>query len=70
MDPDTLMQQFELGAQGLADVDMVGILWNIIADIQDSYTLAMQGAGIAPEVMQEVTETVTDYLANHYGEDY
>lgn len=67
--PDEIMTEFDEGLQGLADHDMHGLLWEILADVTDSYNLAMHQAGIASDVVESVTTTVMDYLANHYGDD-
>lgn len=57
--PDVIMEDFDAGAKGTRDVDMRGILWEIIEDILDSIRLA-DG---------DVLATVTDYVANNYGDD-
>jgi hypothetical protein len=44
------------------------IIWTVIDDIQDSYTLAMQSYGISPAAIKEITGTVDDYAANNWGD--
>lgn len=71
--PDRLMNRYLADAKGEAAInERMEILWDIIADIQSSYRLAMEnveGHFIAPDAITEVEKTVEDYLANHYGDD-
>ena len=64
-----LREMYDDGAQGRADVDMGELLGAILADVQDSYRLAMQDAGVHPATAHVVDTTVTDYIVNHYGDD-
>ena len=43
--------------------------WTVFPDIQNSYALAMRHAGVKPDTITEITTTVTDYAANHYGDN-
>lgn len=67
--PSQLLREFDEGRHGRAEVDMRGILHAIIADVQDSYTKAMQSHGASLVTAKAVTAEVTDYIANHYGDD-
>lgn len=67
--PIQLMQDFRDAAQGRSDLDTEAILGCIIEDVQSSYRLAMVEAGIEPGTVKEIEDTVSDYIANHYGED-
>lgn len=67
--PEELLRQFDAGAQGTEDIDMRGVLHAIVADIQDSYTKAMKAHGATDVTAKAVTNTVTDYITNHYGDD-
>lgn len=58
--PDEIMTDFHAAVTGTADLDPVALLWEILEDVQDSYKLA--GASTETQI------TVSDYLANHYGE--
>jgi hypothetical protein len=63
----------------LADIDFVAgdhpmlsvreLMWEVINDIRNSYDLAMFGTGVPDAMRSEVSQTVSDYLANHYGDD-
>ena len=67
--PEQLLQEYDDGCHGRADVDMRGILHAIIADVQDSYTKAMLAHGASDVTAKAVTTEVTDYIINHYGDD-
>lgn len=69
MSPDGLLQRFDDGCRGQADIDMRGVLWDILHDVQSSYRLAMTVAGVAVTLVDEIETTVEDYLANSYGDD-
>ncbi len=58
--PQALVQAFTDGVQGRADIDVGGVVHDIIADVVDSFRLA--GA------TDEQVATVQDYIANHYGD--
>jgi hypothetical protein len=62
-----LRQLYDRGCRGLEDIDMDELLWRIFADVQSSYTLALQHAEVPAQTVAEVTATVEDYMANHYG---
>jgi hypothetical protein len=64
-----LRQLYDQGCRGLADVDMDELLWRILADVQSSYSLALREAAVPDATVADVTTTVQDYLANHYGSD-
>jgi hypothetical protein len=67
VDPDALLERFEAGCSGREDIDMHDVLWAILDDVRDSYSLAMKAAGVADTLVTEIAGTVEDYLANHYG---
>lgn len=48
--------------QGLSDG--MGI---VIEDLPSSYRLAMEGQGIAPDIIQRIMNEVNDYIDNHYN---
>jgi hypothetical protein len=51
-----------------ADHGRVGeLLDDLVADLVDSVTLALQHAGVAPETITAVTVTVRDYYEAHYA---
>jgi hypothetical protein len=64
-----LRELYDQGCRGLADVNMDELLWRIFADVESSYQLALYGAGVANATIAQVSATVQDYLANHYGSD-
>ena len=66
--PDVILADFEAAVRGTADIDPYEILHEIIGDVQSSYRLAMTDV-VDPERVDEVQNTVTDYVANHYGDD-
>jgi hypothetical protein len=43
--------------------------WDVFDDIQDSYTLAMRGAGVAEAIIDEVNATFRDFAVNNLGDD-
>jgi hypothetical protein len=47
--------------QGMADGEDA-----FYKDIRDSFRLAMESAGVSPEIVTEVLTTVDDYVDNHY----
>lgn len=49
--------------------DQQDLIWTVIEDVKNSYSLAMQGAGLSEEVADEITKTVEDYTANQWGDD-
>ena len=68
--PDEIMSDFDAAVSGQVDIDPREILWEILADVQDSYRLAMENVPqIDGDTIEEVAGTVTDYLVNHYGDD-
>jgi hypothetical protein len=68
--PGDLMDRYLAGARGEAALDeRMTVLWDIIADIRDSYRQAMQAVPLSSETIHEVDTTVLDYLTNNYGED-
>lgn len=67
--PDEIMSDFDAAVSGQADIDPREILWEILADVQDSYRLAMESTAVPLIDIEEITGTVTDYLVNHYGDD-
>lgn len=66
--PDEILTDYDRGCRGEADVDMRGILWEVIADVGSSYELAMQGMQLGQDIIAEVNNEVGDYLASHYGD--
>lgn len=68
--PDEILADFDAAVAGRADIDPREILWEILADVQDSYALAMEtDERVDDATAHEITLTVTDYLVNHYGDD-
>jgi hypothetical protein len=45
------------------------VIWPLVADIFDSFRLAMQHEGIDDETAQRIITTVSDYASNHYGDN-
>jgi len=43
-------------------------VWRILDDTRHSYRLAMESVGIDEGRVDEVQDTVLDYLTNNYGE--
>lgn len=67
--PDLLMEQFEAGCKGTADVDMHEVLHAILADVVDSMRLALDEEVLAAQADKaDVIKVVEDYIANNYGE--
>lgn len=66
--PDEIMADFHDGIKGTRDVDMVDLLWEIFADIQNSYRLAMVEAKINLYAMVAVEDVVVSYIVNNYGD--
>ena len=68
--PTKLMADFEDATGDIPlGVNPHEVLHAIIADIQDSYALAMHKQGIKFVDRTLIHATVNDYIANHYGED-
>ena len=76
--PDEIMADFDAGSKGLADIDMRGVLWEIIEDILSSVNLAETEMLLAyvenkdvlySEDPPNIYATVQDYVVNHYGDD-
>jgi hypothetical protein len=67
--PSELMERFLDGATGRQDIDMVGVLWDILTDVRNSYKLAMAAVNVSKEGIREVDLTVLDYLTNNYGDE-
>jgi len=65
--PDDIMLDFDDGAFGVRDIDMHTVLWEIIDDILDSYDLAMRNAKLDQAQYLEISDTVKDYITNHYS---
>lgn len=66
---DNILRDFDAGCSGSADIDMRAILWEIIADVTDSYAKAMKSAYISIATQKEITDTVDAYLVHHYGDN-
>lgn len=66
--PDQIMADFDAAVKGTADIDPREILWEIVGDVSGSYELAMQNEGIKADIIGNVSNTVGDYLSNHYGD--
>ena len=69
--PDKILADFDAGCMGTADVDMRGVLWEIINDILDSIELAEAEARFVSDESPHyrgVHSTVQDYVINHYGD--
>jgi hypothetical protein len=64
--PDEIMDDFDAGCRGQADIDMHAVAWEIMEDVQSSCALAMKEAGVPAGVVASVMQTVSDYLMNHY----
>jgi hypothetical protein len=67
--PDEIMTDFDAAVAGQADIDPRAILWEIIEDIQHSYSLAMANTAVPLVDEETISGTVSDYLVNHYGDD-
>jgi hypothetical protein len=67
--PDEIMRDFDAAVTGQADIDPRDVLWEILDDIQKSYDLAMQSAGVERIQRQEIGLSVEDYIANNYGDE-
>ena len=66
--PDEIMADFDIGCQGRADIDMHGILWEIINDILDTVDKAVTTGTMEVNKIL-IMEEINDYVANHYGDD-
>lgn len=55
--------------QAWLDLNEAVEFWPVFPDVQNSYELAMREVGIAPDVITAITTTVSDYAANHYGDN-
>lgn len=64
--PEALTEKFH----SLLEIHMVAptarVVFDIIADVQGSYRLVMESAGIAPTLVAEIDQTMSDYINNHY----
>lgn len=49
------------------EFDLRSLVWEVINDVSSSYELAMEFLG--SNVVGEISNTVGDYLSNHYGDD-
>jgi hypothetical protein len=66
--PDELLEAYDRGCRGQADVDMRRILHEIIQDVRHSTRLAMASAGIPEQTVIQVDAVVDNYVANHYAD--
>lgn len=64
--PDEIMADLDRGIRGVADIDVMDCVWEIIDDILDSVRLADERQ-TGTETL-EVWATVTDYVSTHYGD--
>lgn len=67
--PDELLDRFDAGCRGDSDIDMRGVLWDILADVVDTMRLALENDGVLSGSALTVYLTVQDYLVNNYGDD-
>lgn len=69
--PDQIMEDFDRGCRGLSDIDMKGVLWEVIEDLLASVKLACESHDADPKfvTMDSIYTTVVDYATNSYGDD-
>ena len=66
--PAEILDDFDAGCAGLADIDMRGVLWEVIADLIVSGSLYL--STVYPEAqVAAFRSAMEDYAANHYGDD-
>lgn len=72
--PDLLMEDFEAGCKGTADVDMMEVLHAILSDVVDTMRLVLDDLPVMGTASEEAERkrqavlAVEDYIANNYGE--
>lgn len=67
--PDEILTDFAKAVKGTADINPHDILWEIINDVTDSAILAVRGADVSDKQLEEIDQTIEDYVANTYGDD-
>ncbi len=70
--PSTLLAMLDDIANGVDDHDGMSVrdvMHDIIADIVNSYSLAMKEADFDSAVIDDINNTVNGYIANHYGDN-
>lgn len=71
--PDRLMADFEAATRGRADLDPMGLLHAIIADVLDTVHTAIHDLPVMGTASEEADRKasaiaeIEDYVANHYG---
>lgn len=65
--PNQILADFEAGARGTADTDMMAVLHEAFDDLRSSYRLALSDL-LSPDDLALVEATVDDYLGNHWSE--
>lgn len=73
--PEQLCENFDAGVyERELGFDVGSVVHEIIADVLDSYELALReatknaGFTMSKDFLDDVRTTVEDYIANHYGE--
>jgi len=70
--PDAIMADFVTAAHGQADLDITDVLFEILDDVIDSGALFLRSLAdrglLAPNIVEDYRTSVSDYVANHYGD--
>lgn len=62
-----VLSDFDDAACGRADIDIRAVLWELLHDVADSYSLALaEQTALTPQQIAGVNTTVSDYLSNTY----
>lgn len=67
--PDEILTDFAKAVKGTADINPHDVLWEIINDVAESAVLAAKGANVTSRQLEEIDQSIEDYLANTYGDN-
>ena len=65
--PAAILAEFDAGCAGDPDVDLRGLLLEVIGDIVDSGVLFLTGP-VASEVVADFQDTLDGYVSYYYGD--
>lgn len=69
MDPKVAIDMFDMACIGfgISNEKAENINWSIMADVYDSFILAMTSAGIEEALIEDIATTVAQYMGNEYA---
>jgi hypothetical protein len=65
----SLMEVFLEGANGAADVNMVGCLWDIFDELRDKLTRILEYNGLTNSRIREIDDELATYLAENFKQE-